>query len=127
MSSGEMVQINTPRLESTLTNPSDCRFTSRQHALPWISPAHSMEVKSFSQGEAESIFRRYLDNETVEKHRDALLEFAKHVERLRIAIVVGADLLRRELDPVPEAAPGCGSKDCATRCMTSPLCCGVLS
>src|SRR5271165_193206 len=93
MSSGEMVQINTPRLESTLTNPSDCRFTSRQHALPWISPAHSMEVKSFSQGEAESIFRRYLDDETVEKHRDALLEFAKHVERLPIAIVVGADML----------------------------------
>src|SRR5208282_283162 len=57
MSSGEMVQINTPRLESTLTNPSDCRFTSRQHALAWISPAHSMEVKSFSQGEAEAIFR----------------------------------------------------------------------
>jgi hypothetical protein len=62
-----------------------------------------MEVKSFSQGEAESIFRRYLDDETVEKHRDALLEFAKHVERLPIAIVVGADMLRRELDPVPEA------------------------
>jgi len=80
--------------------------TSRRHALPWISPAHSMEVKSFSQGEAESIFRRYLDDETVEKHRDALLEFAKHVERLPIAIVVGADMLRRELDPVPEAARG---------------------
>jgi hypothetical protein len=63
-----------------------------------------VEVKSFSQGEAESIFRRYLDDETVEKHRDALLEFAKHVERLPIAIVVGADMLRRELDPVPEAA-----------------------
>jgi hypothetical protein len=41
-----------------------------------------MEVKSFSQGEAESIFRIYLDDETVEKHRDALLEFAKHVEHL---------------------------------------------
>jgi hypothetical protein len=26
--------------------------TSRRHALPWISPAHSLEVKSFSQGEA---------------------------------------------------------------------------
>jgi hypothetical protein len=66
--------------------------TSRRHSLPWISPAHSMEVKSFSQGEAGSIFRRYLDDETVEKHRDALLEFAKHVERLPIAIVVGADI-----------------------------------
>jgi tetratricopeptide (TPR) repeat protein len=86
--------------------PVSLLFTSRRHALPWVSPAHSMEVKSFSQGEAESIFRRYLDDETVQKHHDALLEFAKHVERLPIAIVVGADLLRRELDPVPEAARG---------------------
>jgi hypothetical protein len=65
-----------------------------------------MEVKSFSQGEAESIFRRYLDDETVEKHRDTLLEFAERVERLPIAVLVGADMLRRELDPVPEAARG---------------------
>jgi hypothetical protein len=36
-------------------------------------------VKSFSQGEAESIFRRYLDDEIVEKHRDALLEFAERM------------------------------------------------
>jgi hypothetical protein len=65
-----------------------------------------MEVKSFSQDEVGSIFRRYLDDETVEKHREALLEFAKHVERLPIAIVVGTDMLRRELDPVPEGARG---------------------
>jgi hypothetical protein len=63
-------------------------------------------VKSFSCGEAESIFRIYLGEETLGRHRDALLEFAERVERLPIAIVVGADLLRRELDPVPEAARG---------------------
>ena len=80
--------------------------TSRRRSLPWISRAHSLEVKSFSRGEAESIFRIYLGDETVEKHRDALLEFAERVERLPIAIVVGADMLRRELDPVPEAARG---------------------
>jgi hypothetical protein len=40
------------------------------------------------------------------ENRDALLEFAERVERLPIAIVVGADMLRRELDPVPEAARG---------------------
>ena len=45
---------------------------------------------------------------TVEKHRDTLLEFAERVERLPIAIVVGADMLRRELDPVSEAARGLG-------------------
>jgi len=74
--------------------------------LSWISRAHTLEVKSFSRGEAESIFRIYLDVETVEKHRDVLLEFAKRVEHLPIAVVVGADMLRTELDPVPEAARG---------------------
>jgi tetratricopeptide (TPR) repeat protein len=79
--------------------------TSHRHSLlPWISLINSLEVKSFSRGEAESIFRIYLKDETVEKHRDALLEFAERVERLPIAIVVGADMLRSELDPIPEAA-----------------------
>ena len=80
--------------------------TSRRRSLPWISRAHSLEVTSFSRAEAESIFRIYLGDETVEKHRDALLEFAERMERLPIAIVVGADMLRSELDPVPEAARG---------------------
>jgi tetratricopeptide (TPR) repeat protein len=80
--------------------------TSRRRSLPWISLTHSLEVTSFSRGEAESIFRIYLGEETVRKHRDALLDFAERVERLPIAIVVGADMLRRELDPVPEAARG---------------------
>ena len=80
--------------------------TSRRRSLPWISPTYSLEVKSFSRGEVESIFRIYLGDETVEKHRDALLEFAEGMERLPIAIVVGADLLRRQLDPVPEVARG---------------------
>jgi hypothetical protein len=78
--------------------------TSRLRSPPWISPTYSLEVKSFSRGEAESIFRIYLGEETLGKHRDALLEFAERVERLPIAIVVGAYVLRRELDPVPEAA-----------------------
>ena len=77
--------------------------TSRRRSLPWISPTHSREVKRFSRGEAESIFRNYLGDETTEKHRDTLLEFAERVERLPIAIVVGADMLQHELDPVPEA------------------------
>jgi hypothetical protein len=80
--------------------------TSRRRSLPWISPTHSLEVKSFSRDEAETILRNYLGEKTLKKHRDALLEFAERVERLPIAIVVGADVLRRELDPVPEAARG---------------------
>jgi hypothetical protein len=80
--------------------------TSRRRSLPWISRAYSLEVKSFSRAEAESIFRIYIGDETTKAHRDVLLEFAERVERLPIAIVVGAEMLRRELDPVPEAARG---------------------
>jgi tetratricopeptide (TPR) repeat protein len=80
--------------------------TSRRRSLPWISPTYSLKVKSFSRGEAESIFRIYLGEKTLEKHRDALLQFAERVERLPIALVVGAEMLRRELDPVPEVARG---------------------
>jgi hypothetical protein len=80
--------------------------TSRRRSLPWLSLTNSLEAKSFSRGEAETIFRIYLGEETVGKHRDALLEFAERMERLPIAVVVGADMLRRELDPVPEAARG---------------------
>jgi hypothetical protein len=78
--------------------------TSRRRSLPWVSAAHSLEGKSFSHDEVESIFRIYLSEETIEKQRDALLEFAERMERLPIAIVVGA--LQHELDPVPEAAHG---------------------
>jgi tetratricopeptide (TPR) repeat protein len=80
--------------------------TSRRRSLPGISPSRALEVKSFLQEEAESIFRIYLEEETTEKHRGSLLEFADRVERLPIAVVVGADMLRREIDPIPEAAQG---------------------
>jgi hypothetical protein len=80
--------------------------TSRRRSLPWVAVAHSLEVKAFSRDEAERIFGLYLGEETLGNHRDALLEFAEKVERLPIALVVGVDLLRRELDPVPEAARG---------------------
>jgi tetratricopeptide (TPR) repeat protein len=80
--------------------------TSRRRSLPWISLTHSVEVKSFSRDEAELIFRIYLGEETLGKHRVALLELAERLERLPIAIVVGADLLRSELDPVPEVVRG---------------------
>ena len=93
--------------ELVLGPPVSLLCTSRRRSLlPWISLVNSLEVKSFSRDEAESIFRIYLGDETTEKHRDALLGFAKRVERLPIAVVVGADMLRRELDPVPEAVRG---------------------
>src|ERR1700680_1694632 len=39
--------------------------TSRRRTLPWISRPHSLEVKSFSRDEAESIFQIYLGEETL--------------------------------------------------------------
>jgi hypothetical protein len=45
--------------------------TSRRRSLPWISLAYSLEVKGFSRVEAKSIFRIYLGDETLGKHRDA--------------------------------------------------------
>jgi hypothetical protein len=60
--------------------------TSRRRSLPRISLSHSLEVKSFSREEVESIFRIYLGQETLEKHREALLGFAERVEHLPIAI-----------------------------------------
>jgi tetratricopeptide (TPR) repeat protein len=86
--------------------PASLLCTSRRRSLPWVSLTNSLEVKSFSHDEAESIFRIYLGEKSVEEHRDALLEFAERMQRLPIAIVVGADMLRSELDPIPEAARG---------------------
>jgi tetratricopeptide (TPR) repeat protein len=80
--------------------------TSRRRSLPWVATAYSLEVKGFSRDEAERIFGLYLGEETLGKFRDVLLEFAEKVERLPIALVIGADLLRRELHPVPEAVRG---------------------
>jgi hypothetical protein len=63
-------------------------------------------VKSFSREEVESIFRIYLGEETLGKHRAVLLEFAKRVEHLPIAVMVGADMLRTELNPISKVVRG---------------------
>jgi tetratricopeptide (TPR) repeat protein len=88
------------------SSPVSVLCTSRRHSLPWVAAAYALEVKSFSRDEAERIFGLYLGEETLGQYRDVLLDFAEKVERLPIALVVGADLLRRELDPVPEGARG---------------------
>jgi hypothetical protein len=54
--------------------------TSRRRSLPRISPSHTQKVKSFSREQIEWIFRIYLGEETIEKHRNALLGFAERVD-----------------------------------------------
>jgi tetratricopeptide (TPR) repeat protein len=80
--------------------------TSRQHHLPWIEPSSAREVESFSREEAETIFRIYLGEENTARYRTALAEFAERVERLPIAVVVAAAILRGEFGPLDEAARG---------------------
>lgn len=72
--------------------------TSRQRIWRWVGTNWIKEVKSFSRDESESIFRLFLGEETLAAHRDALMRFAERVEWLPIAVVVGADLLRRWKD-----------------------------
>ncbi|MGA2263626.1 MAG: TIR domain-containing protein [Acidobacteriota bacterium] len=86
--------------------PASVLCTSRQRLLPWIPAANTREVRSFSQEEAETVFRIYLGDESASRYRAVLLELAERFERLPIAVVVAADVLRRELDPVAQAAHG---------------------
>lgn len=80
--------------------PCSVLYTSRLASLPWVSPQHSLEVKSFREDEAQAVFHAYLDStfseEDVTRHRDVLLGFAKQVQMLPIAVAVAASLLRQK-------------------------------
>src|SRR5271166_1223034 len=75
-------------------------YTSRLRSLPWISSSLSIEVESFSELEAENLFHAYLDaafgKDEVTWAGRALLDFARKVEMLPIAVAVGANLLREK-------------------------------
>jgi REP element-mobilizing transposase RayT len=86
--------------------PASVLFTSRRPSLPGLIEKQVATVESFTPQEAEEVFRNYLQPETVARHREALLDFAERVERLPIAVTVGADLMRREFGPLTEAARG---------------------
>ncbi|MGA2905644.1 MAG: TIR domain-containing protein [Candidatus Korobacteraceae bacterium] len=88
-----------PEVKELQPGPPCCvLYTSRYHSLPWISPSHCEEVKKFEVEEAEELFHAYLDctfgEGEVTREREALLNFAQHIERLPIAITVGANLIR---------------------------------
>ena len=80
--------------------PCSVLHTSQQQSLPWISATHTSEVVSFSDDDCESLFHASLDDdfgtEEVTRQRDTLLGFAARVERLPIAVAVGASLLRQK-------------------------------
>lgn len=76
--------------------------TSRRRSLPWIKRPRSLEVKSFSEEEAESLFSLYLGQETATKHEDSLLKLAERFERLPIAVAVAAEMLASQFGPLDE-------------------------
>jgi tetratricopeptide (TPR) repeat protein len=86
--------------------PVSVLFTSRLKQLPWLRATDACEVGSFTPEETEAVFREYLGAETFHRHRESLLQFAGRMERLPIAVSVGADLLRREFGPLDQAARG---------------------
>jgi tetratricopeptide (TPR) repeat protein len=86
--------------------PSSVLVTSRHRSLSWVPAANTREVKSFSREESETVFRIHLGEETALRYREVLLQLADRFERLPIAVVVAAYVLRRELDPLDRAAPG---------------------
>lgn len=75
-------------------------YTSRLQSLPWLSPSESLEVKRFSDADALNLFCLYLNNifqeSQVKAYSDLLLDFAKRVEYLPIAMTVAAVILRQK-------------------------------
>ena len=80
--------------------PCSVLYTSRLASLPWIHGSHTSEVVSFSGEECDALFHTTLDGDfgrdEVTRHSRALLDFAARVERLPIAVAVGANLLRQK-------------------------------
>ncbi len=80
--------------------PCSVLYTSRLASLPWIHGSHTSEVVSFSVEECDALFHATLDSDfgrdEVTRHIPALLDFAARVERLPIAVAVGANLLRQK-------------------------------
>jgi tetratricopeptide (TPR) repeat protein len=84
--------------------PVSVLFTSRRPQLPWLGAGKVRTVESFTVAEVEALFKEYLGAETVERHREALLQFAQRMDRLPIAVTVGADMLRSQFGPLDETA-----------------------
>jgi tetratricopeptide (TPR) repeat protein len=84
--------------------PVSVLFTSRRPQLPWLGAGKARVVESFTVAEVEAVFKEYLGAETAERHREALLQFAQRMDRLPIAVTVGADMLRSQFGPLDETA-----------------------
>jgi tetratricopeptide (TPR) repeat protein len=86
--------------------PVSVLVTSQRRNWSWVETSSRDLVESFSPQEAEMCFRTYLGTAVVAQHLGALLEFARRMDRLPLAVAVAAAMLRDSSDPVEEAALG---------------------
>lgn len=78
--------------------------TSRQRSFPWVQRPRTMEIKAFTEEEAEILFRIWLGDETVDSLQEDLRGLANRLERLPIAVAVAAEMLSRQFGPLDEEA-----------------------
>ncbi len=69
-----------------------------------VAASRARKLEAFGEEEAGQIFRIHLGESEEERHRDALAALAKCFERLPLAVVLAAELLRKELDFLDDAA-----------------------
>ena len=93
--------------------PVSVLFTSRQPRLPGLLHSQILPVEAFTLEEAEAVFTSYLGAETVARHREAFLQFAERVERLPIAVIVGAESLHSQFGPIRRSCPRSGVEQIA--------------
>ncbi len=73
-------------------------YTSRMQSLPGVAAKQMFKVEKFTDAECLCLFHARLDEnfgrQEVERYCEALLDFARRVEMLPIAVAVGASLLQ---------------------------------
>lgn len=78
--------------------PCSVLYTSRQATLPWVPASQSVQLLSFSEAEALELFHTGLaltfSEEELTRSSAALLDFARKVDLLPLAVAVAAGLLR---------------------------------
>ena len=105
LADAESSKNNDIKLQDVLPNPpASILFTSRRPSLPWVTAEHSLHLDPFTAREVEDVFSLYLRSQTLERHKQELLQLAERVERLPIAVAVAAQLLQSEFGPLDEAA-----------------------
>jgi tetratricopeptide (TPR) repeat protein len=82
--------------------PASVLVTSRRSDWDWISECQKQSLSKFSEEEAGRVFEIFLGQEAG-RHRNALAELARLYEHLPIAVVLAAQVLKRQSGPLSRA------------------------